>query len=112
LGLRGKETSDGLLSSEDLNEEKVITTPLTSISLAFARRVVEDNIEKRTVDFQPTVVMNETQLPESVHRLISSRVCKRKHSPTPTRGYIGKQARMWVAMLFVSDPRMYWKVVT
>ncbi len=31
------------------------------------RRIVEDDIEKRTVNFEPSVVMNETQLSESVH---------------------------------------------
>jgi len=29
--------------------------------------VVENNVQKRAMDLQPAVVMNETQLPESVH---------------------------------------------
>jgi len=33
---------------------------------------VENNVEKRTVDFKPTVVTNETQLPEPVHEEICS----------------------------------------
>ena len=32
IGAKEEKTSDGLLSSEDLKEEKVLTTPLTSIA--------------------------------------------------------------------------------
>ena len=46
IGAKRKKTSDGLLSSEDLKEEKVITNSLNSISRAFFRRVVENNIQK------------------------------------------------------------------
>jgi hypothetical protein len=46
LGLRERKASDGLLSSEDLKGEKVITTPLKSVSHAFVRRAVDNNIEE------------------------------------------------------------------
>jgi len=43
---------------------------LVVITRALVMLVVENNIEKRTVDYQPTVVMNETQLSEFVHEEI------------------------------------------
>jgi hypothetical protein len=49
---------------EDLKEEARVT----SISRAFIRRFVEHHIEKGTVDFQPAVVVDKTQLPELVHK--------------------------------------------
>ncbi len=49
---------------------EIPVTPLHLVVFthALARLVVDNNIEKRTVNRQPsTVVINETQLPEFVH---------------------------------------------
>jgi hypothetical protein len=42
LRAKGKKTSDGLLSSEDLKEEKVITTPVVSIRLFWSSQQVSN----------------------------------------------------------------------
>jgi hypothetical protein len=51
------------LSSEDLKEEKVVTAPWVIVSVL----IVENNAEKRTMDFKLAVVANEAQLSEPVH---------------------------------------------
>ena len=46
VGLSMEGTSDGLLSSENLKEEKVVTTSHVSISRVLMRRVMENNVEQ------------------------------------------------------------------
>ena len=45
----------------------MVTTPANSVSRAVARRVVQNYIEQRTVNFQLAVILDETELPESIH---------------------------------------------
>jgi hypothetical protein len=40
---------------------------------------MEDNVEKRAMDFQFSVVANETQLPEPVHEKINPRASRAHH---------------------------------
>jgi hypothetical protein len=41
--------------------------------------IVENNTEKRAVDFQPAVVVNKSQFPESVHEKTHSRPGRADH---------------------------------
>jgi hypothetical protein len=50
-----------------------------SVSRFSVRRVVENNVEKGTVDLQPPIIVNKTQLPESVHKKTDSRTSSTHH---------------------------------
>ena len=47
--------------------------------LAESHLVVQDHAQKRTVDFQPIVVVDETKLPELVHEEAHSGPCRSDH---------------------------------
>src|SRR5690348_3406985 len=65
--LRREKISDGLLSSEDLKEGEGRIRPVFTLSRPEVSRVVQNNIEQRSVDFQLAVVFDKTELSESVH---------------------------------------------
>jgi hypothetical protein len=72
-------TSDGLLSSENLKEEKVRTAPVGSLSRGSFRRFVKDDSQQGTVYFQFTIVVNEAQLSESIHKEADTRARRAYH---------------------------------
>jgi hypothetical protein len=83
-----KELQMDWLRSEDLKEEKVVTTPLPIVAVEVIQikkveprcsLVVENNVEQRTVDFKLTVVANEAQLPKSIHEEANPRASCAHH---------------------------------
>ena len=50
-----------------------IVHSLPSDSSSKAALLVKDDVEQRTVNFQPTVVFNESQLSEPIHKEVNSR---------------------------------------
>ena len=48
-------------------------------SFAGRKLIVENNTEKRAVDFQPAVVVNKSQFPEPVHKKTHSRSGRTDH---------------------------------
>jgi hypothetical protein len=55
------------------------TGTVRGLRVSAQKLVVQDNGEQRRVDFKLTVVANETQLPESVHKEIDSRAGRSHH---------------------------------
>jgi hypothetical protein len=59
------------------------------VTVEAQKLIVEDNPEKRAVDFQSAVVVNKSEFPESVHEKTHSRAGRADHFRKALLAYLG-----------------------